>query len=75
MTKAVGIVGFWDFGVRLFCHGQIIPERWMMDHAAHLRGIVKWEQSQRIDGADAKSATSLYREVRATNYCYNGTNP
>jgi hypothetical protein len=34
--------------VRLFCHGQlvgeIIPEVWMMDHAAHLRGTVKREQ-------------------------------
>jgi len=34
--------------VRLFCHGQlvaeIIPELWMMDHAAHLRGTVKREQ-------------------------------
>jgi hypothetical protein len=34
--------------VRLFCHGQlvgeIIPELWMKDHAAHLRGTVKREQ-------------------------------
>jgi len=34
--------------VRLFCHGQlvgeIIPEVWMMDHAAHLRGTAKREQ-------------------------------
>ncbi len=34
--------------VRLFCHGQlvgeIIPELWMNDHVAHLRGTVKREQ-------------------------------
>jgi hypothetical protein len=34
--------------VRLFCHGQlvgeIIPEVWMMDHAAHLGGTAKREQ-------------------------------
>ena len=34
--------------VRLFCHGslvgEIIAELWMMDRAAHLRGMVKKEQ-------------------------------
>jgi len=34
--------------MRLFCHGQlvgeIIPELWMKDHPAHLRGAVKREQ-------------------------------
>jgi DNA integrity scanning protein DisA with diadenylate cyclase activity len=48
VTKAVGIVVSESSVVRLFCHGQlvgeIIPELWMMDHAAHLRGAVKKEQ-------------------------------
>ena len=48
VTKAVGIVVSESSVVRLFCHGQlvaeIIPELWMMDHAAHLRGTVKREQ-------------------------------
>ncbi len=48
VTEAVGIVVSESSVVRLFCHGQlvgeIIPELWMMDHAAHLRGTVKREQ-------------------------------
>jgi len=48
VTKAVGIVVSESSVVRLFCHGQlvgeIIPELWMKDHAAHLRGTVKREQ-------------------------------
>jgi diadenylate cyclase len=48
VTKAVGIVVSESSVVRIFCHGQlvgeIIPELWMMDHAAHLRGAVKREQ-------------------------------
>src|SRR6266850_7425846 len=48
VTRAVGIVVSESSLVRLFCHGQlvgeIIPEVWMMDHAAHLRGTVKREQ-------------------------------
>ena len=48
VTKAVGIVVSESSVVRLFCHGQligeIIPEVWMMDHAAHLRGSVRREQ-------------------------------
>ena len=48
VTKAVAIVVSESSVVRLFCHGQlvgeIIPEVWMMDHAAHLRGTVKREQ-------------------------------
>src|SRR6202140_1548712 len=48
VTKAVGIVVSESSVVRLFCHGQlvgeIIPELWMKDHAAHLSGIVKREQ-------------------------------
>src|ERR1700674_4980947 len=47
-TKAVGIVVSESSVVRLFCHGQlvgeIIPELWMKDHTAHLRGTVKSEQ-------------------------------
>src|ERR1700719_4877312 len=42
VTKAVGIVVSESSVVRLFCHGklvgEIIPELWMMDHGAHLRG-------------------------------------
>jgi DNA integrity scanning protein DisA with diadenylate cyclase activity len=48
VTKAVGIVVSESSVVRIFCHGQlvgeIIPELWMMDHAAQLRGTVKREQ-------------------------------
>jgi DNA integrity scanning protein DisA with diadenylate cyclase activity len=48
VTKAVGIVVSESSVVRIFCHGQlvgeIIPELWMMDHAAHIRGAVKREQ-------------------------------
>jgi diadenylate cyclase len=48
VTNAVGIVVSESSVVRLFCHGslvgEIIPELWMMDRAAHLRGMVKKEQ-------------------------------
>ncbi len=48
VTKAVGIVVSESSVVRIFCHGQlvgeIIPELWMMDHAAHLNGTLKREQ-------------------------------
>lgn len=48
VTKAVGIVVSESSVVRLFCHGQlvgeIIPEIWMMDHVAHIRGNAKREQ-------------------------------
>jgi diadenylate cyclase len=48
VTNSVGIVVSESSVVRLFCHGhlvgEIIPEIWMMDHAAHLRGPVKKEQ-------------------------------
>src|SRR5438270_8163064 len=48
VTRAVGIVVSESSVVRLFCHGQlvgeIIPEVWMMDHAAYLRGTAKREQ-------------------------------
>ena len=48
VTNAVGIVVSESSVVRLFCHGhlvaEIIPELWMMEHAAHLRGTGKREQ-------------------------------
>jgi diadenylate cyclase len=48
VTNAVGIVVSESSVVRLFCHGElvgeIIPEVWMTDHAAHLRGSAKREQ-------------------------------
>ncbi len=48
VTKAVGIVVSESSVVRIFCHGrlvgEIIPELWMMDHAAQLRDTVKREQ-------------------------------
>lgn len=47
VTNAVGIVVSESSVVRLFCHGklvgEIIPELWMMDHAAKLSGAVKKE--------------------------------
>jgi diadenylate cyclase len=47
VTKAVGIVVSESSVVRLFCHGklvgEIIPELWMIDHAARLNGSVKKE--------------------------------
>jgi diadenylate cyclase len=48
VTKAVGIVVSESSVVRLFCHGhlvgEIIPELWMTEHAAHIRGPAKREQ-------------------------------
>src|ERR1700683_5268152 len=48
VTNSVGIVVSESSVVRLFCHGhlvgEIIPEIWMMDHAAHLRGAIRKEQ-------------------------------
>jgi diadenylate cyclase len=48
VTDAVGIVVSESSVVRLFCHGklvgEIIPELWMIDRAAHLRGLVKQER-------------------------------
>src|SRR6266700_1072769 len=47
VTHAVGIVVSESSVVRLFCHGklvgEIIPELWMIDHTAQLRGRVKKE--------------------------------
>lgn len=47
VTKAVGIVVSESAVVRLFCHGklvgEIIPELWMIDRTAQLRGAVKKE--------------------------------
>jgi len=52
VTKAVGIVVSESSVVRLFCHGhlvaEIIPELWMRDHAAYLRGSVKREQVREL---------------------------
>src|SRR6202522_481759 len=48
VTNAVGIVVSESSVLRLFCHrqlvGEIIPELWMTDHAAHLRGSSQREQ-------------------------------
>ena len=48
VTNAVGIVVSESSVVRIFCHGQlvgeIIPELWMIEHAPHLRGVVKRER-------------------------------
>ena len=48
VTNAVGIVVSESSVVRLFCHGnlvaEVIPELWMIDRAAHLRGLVKKEE-------------------------------
>ncbi len=48
VTNAVGIVVSESSVVRLFCHGklvgEIVPELWMIDRAAHLRGLVKEER-------------------------------
>jgi diadenylate cyclase len=45
VTKAVGIVVSESSVVRLFCHGklvgEIIPELWLKDHSAYLRGMIK----------------------------------
>src|SRR5438552_4706914 len=47
-TSAVAIVISESSVVRLFCHGklveEIIPELWMIDHAAQLRGPVQRER-------------------------------
>jgi diadenylate cyclase len=48
VTKAVGIVVSESSVVRISCHGrlvgEIIPELWMMDHAAQLNGTLKRER-------------------------------
>jgi diadenylate cyclase len=48
VTNAVGIVVSESSVVRLFCHGklvaEIVPELWMIDRAAHLRGLGKQER-------------------------------
>ena len=48
VTNGVGIVVSESSVVRLFCHGklagEIVPEIWMIDRAAHLRGLVKQER-------------------------------
>jgi len=49
VTRAAAIVVSESSVVRLFCHGQlvaeIIPEIWMMDHAARLRDDVRGNKS------------------------------
>ena len=48
VTKADGVVVSEISVVRIFCHrelvGEIIPEVWMMDNAAHMRDPVRREQ-------------------------------
>jgi diadenylate cyclase len=48
VTRAVCIVVSESSVVRIFCHGhlvgEIIPELWMMEHAARLRGTINREQ-------------------------------
>ena len=71
VTEAVAIVVSESSVVRLFCHGQlvgeIIPEIWMMDHAAHLRGTVKREQVGELTllTPDPRQASTA-RSMRAT---------
>ena len=52
VTNAVGIVVSESSVVRLFCHGklvgEIIPELWMIDRGAHLRGLVKQERVREL---------------------------
>src|ERR1700723_3091353 len=54
VTKAVGIVVSESSVVRLFCHGklvgEIIPELWLMDRSAYLRGMIKREQIGDLTG-------------------------
>jgi hypothetical protein len=68
VTAAVGIEVSESQVVRLLCHrqlvGEIIPEVWMMDHAAHLRGTVKREQVRELtvltpDRPQASTARSM----------------
>jgi diadenylate cyclase len=62
VTKAVGIVVSESSVVRLFCHGhlvgEIIPELWMTDHAAHLRRYGQKRTSGRVNRAHPKPATA-----------------
>ncbi len=76
VTEAVGIVVSESSVVRLFCHGQlaaeIIPEVWMMDHAAHLRGTVKREQIGELtvltpDPRQASTARSMRAVINVGN--------
>ena len=66
VTKAVGIVVSESSVVRLFCHGklvgEIIPELWMIHHAAQLRGQVKKETFGELTVLTPNS-----RSVSATN--------
>jgi len=73
VTEAVAIVVSESSVVRLFCHGQlvgeIIPEIWMMDNAAHLRGSVKREQVGELtvltpDPRQASTARSMRAPIK-----------
>ena len=73
VTEAVAIVVSESSVVRLFCHGQlvaeIIPEVWMMDHAAHRRGAVKREQVGELtvltpDPRQASTARSMRAAIK-----------
>jgi hypothetical protein len=74
VTSAVSIVVSENSLVRLFCHGQlvgeIIPEVWMMDHAAHLRWYREEGTGRRTDDSDTKSATVFDRGVKMTKHRY-----
>ena len=67
ITNAVTIVVSESSLVRLFCHGkivgEIIPELWMLDRTAQLKGLVKKGAIRRIDGvhADQRSRLSANR--------------
>ena len=81
VTEAVGIVVSESSVVRLFCHGQlvgeIIPEVWMMDHAAHLRGTVKREQVGELtvltpDPRQASTARSMRAAINVGSEKHDG---
>jgi hypothetical protein len=71
VTKAVGMVVSESSVVRFFCHGrlvgEIIPQVWMMDHTAAIRGSVKREQVGDLTIL-TPSRPSLGREVRLAKY-------
>jgi hypothetical protein len=72
-TKAVGIVVSESSVVRLFCQGQlvgeIIPEVWMTDHAAHLRGTEKREQVGELTILTSALRQGSIREVKGDRVC------
>jgi diadenylate cyclase len=72
VTDAVAIVVSESSVVRVFCHGQlvseIIPEVWMSEHAAHLRGSVSKEKigSLTVITPSRPRASRTRRVVEAT---------